>query len=144
MRLKLFLPMVSILLFTFFASACSQPKCGDTEWQNVTWKLKSYGMPGNMVSMVTNSNITLIFSSKDKSFNGSSLCNSYGGDYTIKASTCTLTLSNIFQTERACVDQTLMTLEQTYLNMIQNASKIEVTNGELNITCGQSRLVFTR
>jgi len=133
-----------ILLLGFWGLSCAKPVCGDAEWQNVTWKLKSYGILGNMMDMVSNSNITLIFSSKDKNFNGTSLCNSYGGDYAINARTCTLTLSNMFQTERACLDQSLMAIEQTYLNMIQNAGKIEVIGGELNITCGQNLLVFSR
>jgi heat shock protein HslJ len=144
MRFKLSLALGTLLVLLLWTGACAKSACGDTEWQNVTWKLKSYGMPGNMAAMASNSDITLIFSSKDKNFNGTSLCNSYGGDYSINTGTCTLTLTNMFQTERACLDQSLMAQEQTYLNMIQNAGKIEVIGGELNITCGQKLLVFTR
>ena len=141
MRTKL-LTLGFILLFTFFTGACAKPACGNAEWQDVTWKLKSYGNPNNLQTVI-GSGITLKFVSKDKSVSGNTGINGYGGTFTVNRD-CTLSISNMAWTLIGSLDANLTKQENDYLKLLQTTGKIEVTNGELNITCGQSLMVFTR
>jgi heat shock protein HslJ len=141
MRTKLF-TLGIILLFTFFIGACAKPACGNAEWQDVTWKLKSYGNPSNLQTVI-GSGITLEFVSKDKSVIGTTGINGYGGKFTVNRD-CILSISNMAWTLIGSLDANLTKQENDYLKLLQTTGKIEVTNGELNITCGQSLLVFTR
>jgi heat shock protein HslJ len=141
MRTKLF-SLGLILLFTFFIGACAKPACGDAEWQDVTWKLKSYGNP-NSLQTVIGSGITLEFVSKDKSVSGNTGINEYSGTFTVNKD-CILSISNMAWTLIGSLDTDLTKQENDYLKLLQSTDKIQVTNGELNINCGQGLLVFTR
>jgi heat shock protein HslJ len=131
-----------ILLFALFTGACAKPACGDAEWQDVTWKLKSYGNPNNLQTVI-GSGITLEFVSKDKSVSGNTGINEYGGTFKVDRD-CILSISNMAWTLIGSLDTDLTKQENDYLKLMQTTGKIEVINGELNITCGQSLLVFTR
>lgn len=141
MRMKLF-SLGLILLLTLFIGACAKPDCGNTEWQDITWKLKSYGNP-NSLQTVIGSGITIKFGSKDKSVSGNTGINGYSGAFTVN-SDCTLSISNMAWTLIGSSDTNLARQENDYLKLLQTSGKIEVINGELKITCGQSLLVFTR
>jgi heat shock protein HslJ len=141
MRKKLFI-LGFILLFTFFTGACAKPACGNVGWQDVTWKLKSYGDPNNLQAAIGNG-VTLEFVSKDKSVIGNTGINDYGGKFTVDRD-CTLSISNMQWTLVGSLDPNLTRQENDYLKLLQTAGKIEVINGELNITCGPNLLVFTR
>jgi heat shock protein HslJ len=141
MRTKLF-SLSLILLFVFFTGACAKPACGNAEWQDVTWKLKSYGNPNNLQTVI-GIGITLEFVSKDKSFSGNTGINGYHGTFTVNRD-CTLSISNMTWTLVGSLDANLTKQESDYLKLLQTTGKIEVTNGELNIICGQNLLVFTR
>ena len=142
MRLKLSLTPVVLLAISLLLGACAKPTCGDGEWQDISWKLKSYGTTDNLQPVLGNANITLQFSSSDKEINGSGGCNHYFGSYTIK-SNCELKISGLGATEMACLDSALMQQEQEYFDLLQNAGKIEAKDGELRITCGNEVLVYT-
>ncbi len=139
MRTKLF-SLGLILLLTFFIGACAKPACSNTEWQDVTWKLKSYGNPNNLQTVI-GGGITLEFVSKDKSVSGNTGINGYSGTFTINKD-CTLSISNMAWTLIGSMDANLTKQENDYLKLLQSTGKIEVTNGELRITCGQNLLVF--
>lgn len=132
--------LMAFLLLALLPAACASKACGDAEWQDVAWKLKSYGDPGSLQAV--NGNITLRFDEAKKTLNGSSGCNQYFGDYTV--SNCVLKVSNIGATLMACTDGNLMQQEQTYLNLLKDAGKVEIKGGELRVTCGEKLLVFTR
>ena len=142
MQLKLSLALVVLSAISLLPGACAQPTCGDGEWQNIAWKLKSYGTSDNLQPVLGNANITLQFNSSDKEINGSGGCNHYFGNYTVK-SNCELKISGLGATEMACLDTALMQQEQKYFSLLQTAGKIEVKNGELCITCGNEVLVYT-
>jgi heat shock protein HslJ len=141
MRTKLF-SLGLILIFTFFTGACARPACGNAEWQDVTWKLKSYGNPNNLQTVI-GSGITIEFVSKDKSVSGNTGINGYGGTFTVNRD-CTLSISNMAWTLVGSLDANLTKQENDYLNLLQTIGKIEVTSGELKIICEQGLLVFTR
>ncbi|MDD5190072.1 MAG: META domain-containing protein [Dehalococcoidales bacterium] len=141
MKAKALVVIITLCLFTLFLGACGSPACGDANWQDITWKLQSYGYPGDPQAVIGNG-ITLRFVSIDKSFNGTSGCNQYSGSYTISRS-CVLKLSAISSTLMACLDNNLMQQEQTYLGIIKDAGKLEITGGEMHITCGAKVLIFT-
>jgi heat shock protein HslJ len=141
MRMKLF-SLGLILLFTFFIGACTKPACDNTEWQDVTWKLKSYGNPNDLQTVI-GSGVTIKFVSKDKSVSGNTGINGYGGTFSVNKD-CALSISNMAWTLIGSLDANLTRQENDYLKLLQTTGKIEVTNAELNITCGQGLLVFTR
>jgi heat shock protein HslJ len=141
MRMKLF-SLCLILLFTLLTGACAKPACNGAEWQDVTWKLKSYGNPNNLQTVI-GSGITIKFVSKDKSVSGNTGINEYGGTFTLNPD-CTLSISNMAWTLVGSLDPNLTSQENDYLKLLQTTDKIEIINGELNINCGQGLLVFTR
>jgi heat shock protein HslJ len=143
MRLKLSLAIVALLAISLLSGACAQPTCGDGEWEDIVWKLKSYGTTDNLQPVLGNANITLQFNSSDKEINGSGGCNHYFGSYTINSRNCELKISGLGATEMACLDAALMQQEQKYFSLLQTAGKIEVKNGELRINCGNEVLVYT-
>ncbi|MDO9334163.1 MAG: META domain-containing protein [Dehalococcoidales bacterium] len=143
MRLKLSLALVVLLAISLLPGACAKPTCGDGEWQDILWKLKSYGTAENLQPVLGNASITLQFNSSDKEISGSGGCNHYFGNYTINNSNCELKIPGLGATEMACLDSALMQQEQKYFGLLQTAGKIEVKDGELRITCDNEVLVYT-
>lgn len=144
MRLKLFLAMLLLLLLILLpGAACTKTTCGYGEWQDIPWKLKSYGAANDLQPVLANSNITLEFDSNNKEVSGSGGCNHYFGNYTVK-SNCELQISELGATEMACLDSKLMQQEQKYFNLLQNVDKIEVQDGELRITSDNEIMVYIR
>jgi heat shock protein HslJ len=141
MRTKL-ISLGLILIITFFTGACAKPACGNAEWQDVTWSLKSYGKPNDLQTVI-GSGITLEFVSKDKSVSGNTGINGYTGSFSVDKD-CTLSISNMAWTLIGSLDADLTRQENEYLKLLQTTGKIEVTGFELKITCGQNLLVFTR
>jgi len=141
MRVTLACLLTMICLCPLFLGACAPPTCGDADWQDITWKLQSYGAPAALKNVI--GSVTLTFVSKEKAVNGSGGCNHYFGDYTISRD-CVLTITQLGSTEMACLAEGVMAQEQTYYNLLQDAGKIEVKDGELRITCGDGLLVFIR
>jgi len=141
MRLKLSLAVVVLLVLNLLLGACSKTTCDDGEWQDILWKLKSYGPADNLQPVLGNANITLQFDSSDKQVSGSGGCNHYFGSYTVK-SNCELQISGLGATEMACLDSALMQQEQRYFGLLQNAGKIEIKDGVLHITCDDEVLVY--
>jgi heat shock protein HslJ len=141
MRLKLSLALITLLAISLLPGACAQPACGDSEWQDIPWKLKSYGPADNLQPVLGNANITLQFNSSDKEVSGSGGCNHYFGSYAVK-SNCELQISGLGATEMACLDSGLMQQEQKYFGLLQNADKIEIKDGELRITSKDEVLVY--
>ena len=123
--------------------ACTKTTCGQDEWQEILWKLQSYGPANNPQPVISNANITLYFYSNSKEIGGSGGCNHYFGSYTLK-SNCELKITGLGATEMACQDSAIMQQEQHYLNLLVNTGKIEIKNGELRITCGTELLVYLR
>ena len=139
--MKVYLTLVSILIISLLSVACS--KCGG-EWQDITWKLISYGLSGNLQTPVENTDITAQFDSEGKRVTGSSGCNSYFADYSFDSSKCGLEISAIGATKKACLEPGVMQQEQKYFELLQRAESLKVTGDELRIICGADVLVYMR
>jgi len=123
------------------SASCS--KCGG-EWQDVLWKLKSYGPTDNLQTPLENTSITAQFENEGKRVTGSSGCNSYFYDYSFDSSKCGLEISAIGATKKACLESDVMQQEQKYFELLQNADKITVKDGGLTITSGTEVLKYIR
>jgi heat shock protein HslJ len=141
LELKVYLTLALILIISLLSEACS--KCGD-EWQDITWKLKSYGPTNNLQTLVENTNITAQFESEGKRVTGSSGCNSYFADYSFDPNKCELGISVIGATKKACLEPRVMQQEKKYFELLQNADKITVKGGELTITSSTEVLIYIR
>ena len=126
------------LVFT----GCASGACGG-EFEDIQWKLKAYGTPGSLQPVQGNNDIILNFESKEKQINGSGGCNSYFGSYNLD-SNCSLKITELGATERACLDPALMQQEQNYFNILQGAESLQVEGEELHISGSSGVLVYTR
>jgi heat shock protein HslJ len=131
-----------LLALSLLLGDCTKTTCNEGEWQDILWKLKSYGPADNLQLVLGNANITLQFDSNNKEVSGSGGCNHYFGSYTVK-SNCELQISGLGATEMACLDSALMQQEQRYFGLLQNADKIEIKDSELHIACNDEVLVYT-
>jgi len=139
--LKVYLTLASILIISLLSGACS--KCRG-EWQDILWKLTSYGPSDNLQTLVENTDITAQFDSEGKRVPGSSGCNSYFADYSFDPNKCELEISTVGATKKACLEPGVMQQEQKYFELLQNADKITVKGGELTITSGTQVLIYVR
>ena len=126
------------LVFT----GCASGACGG-EFEDIQWKLKAYGTPGSLQPVQGNNDIILNFESKEKQINGSGGCNSYFGSYNLDRN-CSLKITELGATERACLDPALMQQEQNYFNILQGAESLQVEGEELHISGSSGVLVYTR
>jgi heat shock protein HslJ len=87
--------------------------------------------------------ITLTFG-EDGAISGSGGCNTYGGSYTVGDGR--LTLSQLYSTEMACLEENLMAQEMAYLQALQSAASYEMTTeDQLVVTLMQGEsLIFDR
>jgi heat shock protein HslJ len=126
------------LVFT----GCASGACGG-EFEDIQWKLKAYGTPGSLQPVQGNNDIILNFESKEKQINGSGGCNSYFGSYNLDRN-CSLKITELGATERACLDPAFMQQEQNYFNILQGAESLQVEGEELHISGSSGVLVYTR
>jgi heat shock protein HslJ len=106
------------------------------------WKLAAIGDAGAPTTVVDGSEVTLEFG-PDGRVSGSSGCNSYGADYTVRGTE--LTFGPAMSTKRACVEAARMQQEQRYFKALETAKKFEVADGILTIWFddGKGVLSFT-
>jgi heat shock protein HslJ len=71
---------------------------------------------------------------------GNAGCNSYGADVTITGTT--IKVSQLMQTEMACVDATAMDIEGAFVAALAAATTIEIRDGKLVISGPGGELVF--
>lgn len=131
-----------LLVVSCISVACNVNPCGD-ELEDIAWKLKEYGTPGNLQLVSGNVEITIKFNSNDKTAGGSGGCNSYSGAYELKPN-CGLTIGAVISTKKACLEDGIMQQEQKYFDLLQNADSFEVVGQELSIICGSEVLVYGR
>ena len=144
MKLRFILVIALLLIPILLLGGCTQTKCKVADWQDISWKLKSYGPSNALQTVVGNASITLQFNSNDNKIAGSGGCNHYFGSYTINNQNCELKITGVGATKMACADASIMQQEQKYFNLLQAASKIGVKDGELRITSGSEVLIYTR
>jgi heat shock protein HslJ len=138
------------IALAFFAilllAACAAP-AGEFQLAGTSWILQSIdGLP--VGGPVDGQNVTLEFTSATE-MGGFGGCNSFGGNYQAGASS--ITISNIFSTLRACVDNNISRVETDFFSALQAASGYSLTLCEscavpetLTISGGGHTLVFVR
>jgi len=115
---------------------------GASSLEEVDWVLESYGEPGDLKTVLPDTEITVRFDSTESKVGGSAGCNSYFGGYEADEKEITID-EPIGQTAMACPEPT-MEQEQEYLATLANAESYEIEEGRLRIFCGDRVLVFTR
>ena len=141
MRRYLILSFLAIII-SLLASACggAAPQGGSSETiQGIEWQLET--LNGN--PPIEGSTVTLIF--EEETAGGSGGCNSYGGSYTV-GSNSTLSFSELFQTEMACLEQGIMDQEAAYMQTLATAASYQATTDRLEImdASGTTVLTFVR
>lgn len=132
----------TIFLITLFLvvlvslAGCGQ---GADNLEDVTWLLESYGEPGNLKTVVPETEITAIF--VNGRLTGSGGCNTYFASYTINGSK--LTLSDIGATKRAC-QPPIGEQENAYFQLLRGAESFQIEDGKLTIDSGNNVLIYKR
>ena len=112
---------------------------GTEELAGTSWNLTEI----NGQAPIADRPVTIQFD--DKQANGTSGCNSYGGEYTIDGNK--ITFSNVFMTEMACMDpQGIMEQEMAFHEALRTATVYSIEGDTLKIGNDQNPavLVFTR
>lgn len=108
-----------------------------------TWVLQSYGEPGNLKDVLTDTDITAEFISSQGTVEGSAGCNSYSGSYEVEDIQLSIP-GPIAATEMYCMEpEGVMEQEQQYLEILQAAESYSVEDGKLQINCGDQVLIYT-
>lgn len=80
---------------------------------------------------------------KDGTVGGSSGCNSYSGDYTIRGNN--ISIESIAMTLMACMDMAVMEQESTFLENLENAQTFTLSENQLVIFGADGKsLVLTK
>lgn len=105
-----------------------------------TWVLTSYG-PSDQPRMAhTDAPATALFGGG--TVRGSTGCNEYSADYTVAAQS--FTVGQLVQTERACVDNSIMEQEAAFTAALQSAQTIAIDGDTLTISYDGGILRFAR
>ena len=110
--------------------------------EDTVWVLESYGEPGNLKTILEDTEIIIEFKSAEGRFGGSAGCNSYGGGYEVDQDKLTIP-GPIMSTMMACPEP-VMDQEREYLSAIEAAESYEIKGNRLSMTSGQQVLLFKR
>jgi heat shock protein HslJ len=106
------------------------------------WRLVSYGAADAQTPVVEGSMVTLRLSAEGNAV-GSGGCNMFTGSYTLSGSS--LSIGDLARTLRACLDDAVMTQEDTVLAALGAATGYTVSERQLIISYGESeQLVYQR
>ncbi len=139
-RTSIFFGVILLTVLTFTFGACARP--GPAPLEDTAWILKSYGQPGNLLTVLAGTEITATFDGAEKRVNGSAGCNSYSGDYQLSDNT--LTFLMISHTEMYCMEpEGVMEQETQYLKTLNTAESYQVKDGTLQVNSGNEILIYT-
>lgn len=131
--MRKYLRISVLLVIGILLAACSSQDVG---LDGTVWELLSI----NGVAPIDGTEITLRF--QDGRVQGSSGCNTYGGDYTLE-NDGGFRAGPIAVTEMACLDpEGVMDQEVNYLQILQGANMLVRDGDELTIEGGGDTLVF--
>ncbi len=119
--MRKFLVIFTLLAVSLSAcsSASSQPDLNGTSW--VLTQLQGKAVSSKQAP-------TLVFA--DGKVSGNASCNSFGGEYK-RGSGDSLKLEQMMSTLMACVDDSLMKQESTYLGALGQVAKYKLENDQL-------------
>ena len=120
MKLK---TMTIISLFAFLLSSCGG--MGGNPLNGTSWELTAISKH----PPIEGSHITIAF--EDGQVNGNSGCNSYGGEYQVSGNK--IEIGMMMSTLMACADPAMMEQESTFMQMLGEAQRFEIVDGQLQI-----------
>lgn len=124
-----------LLMLVIALSACTSQASSLTG----KWKLIAFGPVESTTAAVPDADATLTFG-EDGTVNGSSGCNSIGGEYTVDGSQ--LTFGPITSTLMAC-DDARMAQESAVTQVLTGTAEFEIEDQTLTLTNDGLVLVFT-
>lgn len=132
-----------LMATTLAVALISSPSFSQQRLANTKWQLVSFGKQGAEVWALRGSKVTINFD-VNLGVSGSGGCNSYGGSY--KTTGSRISFSQIFSTQRACVDNKLNSQEQQFFGALRSTSNFQVSESELHISYdgAQGSLNFSR
>ena len=126
------------LTLILILSGCSLLSGGASASLEGEWQLQAGSDQGQPVPIVAGSPINLTV--EGGRVGGSAACNSYGGNIQINGSS--IAISDLFQTEMACVDDRVMASEAAYLAALLRATSAARDGGSLVLSGPQVELRF--
>jgi len=112
----------------------------NANFEDIKWLLKSYGNRDNLKDIIAGTEITATFNSSNGQVSGSAGCNIYGGSY--QTGDNTLSISDIYSTEMACVEPGVMEQEQEFLWLLANAQSFQADDTTLTIFCSVGQQLY--
>ena len=128
------------LALILILSACSVVSGGAPAALNGEWRLTAGTNQGQPIPIVAGSKVTLTIDGTQ--VGGTAACNSFGGKVEIRGSS--ITLSELFQTEMACLDDRLMASEAAYMAALSLVTTAAGTGDTLVLTGPQVELRFAK
>jgi heat shock protein HslJ len=119
-------------------SACSVVSGGAPASLDGEWRLTAGTNQGQPIPIVAGSKVTLTIDGSQ--VGGTAACNSFGGKIEIHGSS--IVLSELFQTEMACLDDRLMASEAAYMAALSLVTTAARTGDTLVLTGPQVELRF--
>jgi heat shock protein HslJ len=129
-----------VVLAGVLLSACSG---GTSASLTGTWKLVSYGSPGNLTPAAPDVDASVIFG-EDGTISGNVGCNSFGGDYKVAGNK--IAFGPISSTLMMCADTAIADQETAVLNTLTETVTFVSAGDTLTITSadGSSVIVLAR
>lgn len=129
--------MKAIALMLVLAG-CSLLSGGTTSSLDGEWQLQAGTNQGQAIPIVAGSHVTLKINGAQ--VGGTAACNAFGGK--LQRSGGTITISELIQTEMACLDGRLMASEAAYLAALPRVTSAARTGNSLILTGPQVKLTF--
>ncbi len=107
--------------------------------KDTSWVLEAYGEQGTLTPALASTDVTLEFGAGG--LNGNAGCNSYFGSYTSETDG-SLEVSDLANTEMACMEPGVMEQEGEYLATLREAGTYVVVGGKLRIIGGGKVLLL--
>ena len=120
MQLKI---ITLITLVSMLLSACTST--GNLSLDGTSWELVSIGNQ----RPIDGSTVTISF--ENGQVRGNSGCNSYGGEYQLSGDK--VEFGMLMSTMMACTDTAMMDQESTFIQLLGDAQRLEIVDGQLQI-----------
>jgi len=132
------LSALTALTLLVLVPACTAVAASDLD--NTSWRLVSYGKPGELKPLVEGTNIPVDFS--DGVISGSTGCNAFEGTYKVDGDA--LSINYEIGTGPRCDLSSIVEQEQMFLSLIVKAESYRIEGDTLTIDCGERVLVLKR
>jgi heat shock protein HslJ len=129
---------VALATATVLLAGCSLLPGGTSASLDGKWQLQTGTNQGQQVPVVPGSQVTLVLNGTQAG--GTAACNSFGGK--IQASGTSISISELLQTEMACLDDRLMASEAAYLAALPRVTTAVRSGNSLVLSGPQVELRF--